>query len=86
MGLGFRVVRVRSLGETAQIEVGADELTRLSSFTFLEYVRAEIKKRGFGSVVIDPDGYRTGSMNVEISGRPPEGGTGYHPLNSRRTD
>ncbi len=65
--LGFRVCRVRSLAETAKIEVGTDELARFSSRSFRGSVERGIKGCGFSSVVIDPLGYRTGSMNEILS-------------------
>jgi uncharacterized protein len=72
LGLGFRVVRVRHTGQTARIEVGKDEMARLSSRILGRYVRDRLLESGFESVVIDPDGYRTGSMNEALgkSGRP----------------
>jgi uncharacterized protein len=71
-GLGFRVVRVRHVGRAARIEVGRDEVARLSSPALGRDVRARLLRSGFESVVIDPDGYRTGSMNAALgmSGRP----------------
>ncbi|MGQ0535943.1 MAG: ATP-dependent sacrificial sulfur transferase LarE [Methanobacteriota archaeon] len=54
--LGFRQVRVRSLGETARIEVGLDEVPRLSAES--ARVTSLVQAAGFASVEIDERGYR----------------------------
>lgn len=68
-GRGFGQLRVRFYGETARIELGAEDIPRL----FDEGLRREIvetfKTLGFTYVTLDLEGYRTGSMNEVL----PEG-------------
>ena len=65
--LGFRQVRVRHHGEIARIEVESSEIGRIT----LPAVRRKIircaKKAGFAYVVVDLEGYRTGSMNETLA-------------------
>jgi uncharacterized protein len=60
---GARTVRVRDIGGTARIELGADELALLSQDARLEISR-KLKSTGFSSVEFDPEGYRQGKANV----------------------
>ncbi len=58
--LGFRVVRVRTDGELARVEVAPEELPKLregAGAAVLDIVR----RAGFARVSIDPRGYRRGS-------------------------
>lgn len=59
---GFRVLRLRHFGDTARLEIGADELPRLDA-GLREEIAAKIKALGFGAVEIDPEGYRQGKLN-----------------------
>ena len=61
--LGFTVVRVRSLGTIARIEVCVEELEALKAPAVQEAVESLCKKAGFSGVMIDPAGYRSGSMD-----------------------
>lgn len=63
---GFRQFRVRYLGESARVEVGAEELSRLETPPLREQILGEILATGFRSVEIDPRGYGCGGAN-----RPP---------------
>lgn len=63
-GQGFEVVRVRSVGETARIEVGQGEVARLRAMA-LE-AGAELQRLGFRAVEVDPLGYRPGSLNAVL--------------------
>jgi pyridinium-3,5-biscarboxylic acid mononucleotide sulfurtransferase len=65
--LGFEVVRVRHLGETASIEVAAEDVGRLKSHPALEELVAELRRLDWVDVSVDPQGYRTGSLNVLLS-------------------
>ena len=60
---GFRTVRVRSVGDTARIEVAPADIERLSASPLREKTAGHLKALGFASVEIDPRGYRTGSMD-----------------------
>lgn len=59
--MGFRVVRVRHHGDEARIEVGADELTRATEM--VAALDRAVRAAGFTRVVLDPRGYRQGSLN-----------------------
>lgn len=61
---GIRQVRVRDLGEIAKIEVGSDEIKLLSDKTKLALLDSHVKRNGFQSMIVDPDGYRPGKLNV----------------------
>ena len=61
---GVKQVRLRDLDGTAKIEVLPEEIKLLSDkkkFTKLDSV---LKKIGFKIVVVDPEGYKTGKLNV----------------------
>jgi uncharacterized protein len=58
--LGFDLVRVRHVGESASIEVGGGEVGRLVAHPGLGPVLREIQGLGWDEVRIDPEGYRTG--------------------------
>ena len=60
---GVRQVRVRHHGDTARIEVAADDLERLISGTTRDRIARSIKALGYTYVCLDLEGYRTGSMN-----------------------
>lgn len=74
--LGFRVVRVRHDDSGARVEVGQDELERLSELW--HDVAPRLERLGFSAVRLDPDGYQTGGadrtraavveVNVEANG------------------
>ena len=65
--LGFRVVRVRSNESTARIEVLKEDIPRLVSPGLLEQVEGIVRSAGFAHVIVDPRGYRSGSMNEDVS-------------------
>ena len=61
---GFSQLRVRlHCDGIARIELARDELTRLFNLKQLEYLSMELKKLGFRYITIDPEGYRSGSMD-----------------------
>ncbi|HWG92178.1 MAG TPA: ATP-dependent sacrificial sulfur transferase LarE [Candidatus Thermoplasmatota archaeon] len=59
--LGFRQVRVRSLGDVARIEVLPEEIERLNGL--FPQVEAALRDFGYHTVAVDPRGYRAGSMS-----------------------
>lgn len=61
--LGFRQYRVRYHGETARVEVGREELTRLEEHDVQEEIRRGVQAAGFREVTFDPDGYGCGGAN-----------------------
>ncbi|MCD6209336.1 MAG: ATP-dependent sacrificial sulfur transferase LarE [Methanophagales archaeon] len=61
---GFSQLRVRlHCDGIARIELVRDELPRLFNLKQLEYLSMELKKLGFRYITIDPEGYRSGSMD-----------------------
>lgn len=64
---GFRFFRVRFHDErTARIEVGAEEINRLTDNDLRERLVRHLKDLGFTYVTLDLQGYRTGSMNEVV--------------------
>ncbi len=63
---GFQVVRVRYHGETARIEIAANELPRLLDDTLRLAIVGHFRQCGFTYVAVDLEGYRTGSMNAGL--------------------
>ena len=57
-------LRVRHHGDTARVELSARELARWRAPDGEAAVRAAVRAAGFADVVIDPRGYRSGSLNV----------------------
>lgn len=68
--LGFRVVRVRHHGEQASVEIGADELSRATAPEMAAALDQAVRAAGFARVVLDPRGYRQGSLNDGVILRP----------------
>ena len=63
---GFRQVRVRSHGELARIEIAPDELPRALQGDLAEALTERIRETGFTYVMLDPEGYRQGSLNAAL--------------------
>ena len=61
---GFQQVRVRDLDGTAKIEVEPDNVLLIYNKNYLEQIIKKLQMIGFSSVIIDPDGYRTGKINL----------------------
>ena len=68
--LGFRVCRVRHFDHLARIEIGRDELPRALEAEGSAAIVRELKAVGYLEVRIDPQGYRTGSLNEGLLLRP----------------
>jgi len=64
--LGFDVVRVRHLGHRASIEVDPADVPRLVGDPRLPDLIEDLRQAGWSEVAVDPDGYRTGSMNAAL--------------------
>ncbi len=64
---GFPVVRVRSHGDLARIEVPADQIERLASEKVRQEVATALRELGFAFVAIDAEGFRTGSLNRSLT-------------------
>lgn len=69
---GFRVVRVRSAGAAARVEVGAGEVERLSERW--PELAPRLAACGFAGVERDPGGYRSGGADRPPAGAPPAAG------------
>jgi uncharacterized protein len=68
--LGFRVCRVRHHDDLARVEIGVDELPRALEPDLTARIVAAIQARGYRQVMIDPRGYRMGSLNEGVVLRP----------------
>ena len=62
--LGFALVRVRHHGETARVEVGADEVARLLAMRHA--ATQAVASAGYRDVVLDERGYRTGGAQLPV--------------------
>lgn len=61
--LGFRVCRVRHHDSLAKVEVAREDLERALEPGMHETIVGRLREAGYESVLIDPKGYRTGSLN-----------------------
>ena len=61
--LGFRVCRVRHHDTLARVEVAREDLPRALDPGMYGAIVRELQAAGYVSVTIDPEGYRTGSLN-----------------------
>jgi uncharacterized protein len=61
--LGFRICRVRHHDTLAKVEVAREDLPRALDPGMLAAIVRELHAAGYESVMIDPQGYRTGSLN-----------------------
>ena len=61
---GVKQVRLRDLDGRAKIEVLPEEIKLLADKNKLTKLDSDLKKIGFKSVFVDPDGYRSGKLNV----------------------
>lgn len=63
---GVRQVRVRDFNGVAKIEVGREEICLFSDQIKLSKLIENLKRIGFTSVIVDPEGYRPGKLNVIV--------------------
>ena len=61
---GIRQVRVRDFDNYARIEVNEDEINLLKDEKKSLILKRYLKELGFETIIIDPDGYRPGKLNV----------------------
>lgn len=61
--LGFREFRVRHLGTSARVEIAVDEMGRLGIDGMKQAVEDAVRAAGYQQVLVDPSGYRRGSLN-----------------------
>lgn len=64
---GLRQVRVRAHDDIARLELGADEINYFYSEENRLLVVEKLKNLGFAYVTLDLGGYKTGSMNKNVS-------------------
>jgi pyridinium-3,5-biscarboxylic acid mononucleotide sulfurtransferase len=62
--LNVNQVRVRDLDGIAKIEIEQEELRQLSDKSKLNEITGKLEQIGFKSVLIDPEGYKSGKINV----------------------
>ncbi|MDH5763259.1 MAG: ATP-dependent sacrificial sulfur transferase LarE [Nitrospinota bacterium] len=65
IALGFKQMRVRHLGDTARIELPAEDLPRFYKENLFEPVLKRFLEIGFKRVTVDPEGFRSGRLNEE---------------------
>lgn len=59
-------IRVRHHGDLARIEVAAEDIALLAQPAAASAIATELKRLGFTFVVLDLQGYRTGSLNETL--------------------
>ena len=62
--LNIKQVRVRDFDGVAKIEVEKNQLDQLSDKSKLSEITRKLEQIGFKSVLIDPEGYKSGKINV----------------------
>ncbi len=62
-GLGFKNFRVRISEDKARLEIDKIEMNELITEKLFKQIETRLKEIGYKSVVLDPSGYRSGSMN-----------------------
>jgi uncharacterized protein len=65
--LGFREFRVRYEQQTARLEVATSEIARCCDPELRDSIIAAIRNAGFRRVVLDLDGFRSGSLNDDLA-------------------
>ncbi len=63
---GFKKIRARLHGEILRIEIAEDMIEEIASSAMRKKVFADLKESGFKYITLDLQGYRTGSMNINI--------------------
>ena len=67
LSFGFKQVRVRHIGTKACIELDQNEIPRYQSDELIQRsVQEKLMALGFSCVVLDPEGYRMGSLNEAL--------------------
>ncbi|MGI0060647.1 MAG: ATP-dependent sacrificial sulfur transferase LarE, partial [Nitrosotalea sp.] len=61
---GVRQVRVRDFGNSASIEVDKNELVFLDDEKKMSILEKYMNGFGFDNILVDPNGYRPGKLNV----------------------
>lgn len=64
--LGYRVLRVRHLGETGRVQLGGDELARASDPAESAAIIGAVRASGYIHVEIDAQPFRSGSLTAHL--------------------
>ena len=64
--IDVRQVRVRDMDGVAKIEVEPENVEKISDKIILNQLNSQLKLIGFKSVIVDPEGYRPGKINVIV--------------------
>lgn len=67
--LNFKQVRVRHYGLQANVEVETEDLHRFESVELMDQVRRAFRSMGYSEVVVNPEGYRSGTLNDALNKR-----------------
>ena len=65
--LGLKNLRVRSVGDTARIELPSEQIKEFVLTTDLQSVVSDFQKFGFVYVTLDLEGYRSGKLNQVLN-------------------
>jgi uncharacterized protein len=66
--LGYGILRVRHYGTLAKVQIGADELPRALTPAGRADIVAGVRAAGYREVEIDPEPFRSGSLNTVFVG------------------
>ena len=72
--LGFRQLRVRHYGDLARIELPGDDLA--DAVQRRDEVVAAVRGAGYRYVTLDLEGFRSGNLNLALTGARHDGGVG----------
>ncbi|MGE5417665.1 MAG: ATP-dependent sacrificial sulfur transferase LarE [Acidobacteriota bacterium] len=67
LAMGLKNFRVRHHGTVARIEVAVEEMSEIMNPEAFQEISTIVKACGFTYVTIDLDGYRTGSLNADLT-------------------
>jgi len=60
-------IRVRSMGDTAKIEVSSDRLSEFINIIDMSHLTQAFRDYGFSSITLDLEGFRSGKLNDAIA-------------------
>jgi len=63
---GFKKIRARLHGDILRIEIAEEMIEEITSSSIRKKVFTALKEAGFKYITLDLQGYRTGSMNINI--------------------
>jgi uncharacterized protein len=66
-GMGFGDLRVRHLGESARVELNADDLYKLAEQALCDSIRSSLLELGFSAVELSEQPLRSGSLNDALA-------------------